>query len=1317
MARINLGNVPIPIGDLLRSYEFTTDVTRDGVAHGELYNLVLTNVEYRVASIQGNLVRDDFVPARHYGSTTKRPDPPKILPTVVSLELGEQDFLRKAKDVIAFGVRPKANQEKLRYDVVHFQMEPNTLLMPHPERTQFAERIGMELFAGGYGGWAWARKQATRFGAPSIRNVAVEIDHDAAMQHAINHAEHVFPPQAKTPRNLLQHLEGDCLFVQAVEDWHWKISMGTVRHECWTVSASCQSWSNAGRERGLDDSRGMTLFHALATARIFRPKALLIEQVKGFRSHRDFSHFLSMLHWAGYYCWNEEVNELSDLCPIRRPRFLAIYLRDSVQWDTLPKYQHWGQFETMYPHQFGSWLKSTPQEMQALIPEDPVKDMYMHPDLFPYRVQGELSTHKIFQTRVPGVMRIQPVAMAMYGQQHLLSLQLLLDKGLQGFFCQEGGQYRWYKPLELILMHLQLDPIICLKPLSKAWRHIGNMIAMPHALLQLLNAWRALGEIPDNLSMPKVFAHVRQNRLQANQIQCVEDPEAWFMAKPENLQHMIDRKAQFLSLFGQTTVRDCEMQPDFFVHQHVGRTSISSFVAQAQQTRTALDHRQEPPETPLSFEVVADEMEANEGNQVKNDSLKRPLQQDDAPQASQWTAVIPFLLPGEYGQVWVHSSVPLQHVMTNWFHEVVLAKADHSSQILSQTDLAGKVIAYPVTAMPRYCHEVDNRTPWGEPHHTVVFRRHEEIQLLAGPVESRIVQLPGMFHEDAQVWYDEFGEVPENAKLRMHQVLTHEFVADSTLTEVHSLIESFAKASVQTYVPNETDILVVVIKATPWEVREILDVWALACPPAWQTQHGRKLHVQISEDQGRILFVPWCGKNATPVTMLQGIVQVRLARMLLRAFHVSHGILVVFKLPPDQPMEQIYEALRHAFVITEQGYNISLVAYGKRVGGSVTPHELQAMRGKPQVVVQIRHSLWGGGPSPGTKREHHHMLHTEMAAIFHEQGFSVQQRPELIERILREFGTSKVHHVLFKAPNKQEAFQQLCDDLGIVPPPLKTKNSTTRMKFQRLAKVEGMEIHVQDYALQAGFFQYENGESADILSALSAWTRGILLMDLQQAKPWLQQNAAQSPDELALFIPTPAIIRAERPVSYLQAPAKDKDGRQVLLGGSLLQLGEKQIQVKKGDGEAATCPTMVCSVTMWKEEYHPDQWRILIQSPVKYANQTLGSELSAAILNPWGRSFKNGKISVTPPEAISVQFHCEVHRSQLPDVLRISGYNKLHMIPKTAEGKASPDYSVIWLDGTMQELQAKASMLPGHAGFVKSKKRHGARFESTAFET
>ena len=161
----------------------------------------------------------------------------------------------------------------------------------------------------------------------------------------------------------------------------------------------------------------------------------------------------------------------------------------------------------------------------------------------------------------------------------------------------------------------------------------------------------------------------------------------------------------------------------------------------------------------------------------------------------------------------------------------------------------------------------------------------------------------------------------------------------------------------------------------------------------------------------------------------------------------------------------------------------------------------------------------------------------------------------------------------------------------------------------------------------------------------------------------------------------------------------------------------QQIQVKKGDGEAATCPTMVCSVTMWKEEYHPDQWRILIQSPVKYAKQTLGSELSAAILNPWGRSFKNGKISVTPPEAISVQFHCEVHRSQLPDVLRISGYNKLHMIPKTAEGKASPDYSVIWLDGTMQELQAKASMLPGHAGFVKSKKRHGARFESTAFET
>jgi len=46
----------------------------------------------------------------------------------------------------------------------------------------------------------------------------------------------------------------------------------------------CQSFSLAGKQRGLDDERGMLLFEMARFASVFKPKAILMEQVKGLLS-------------------------------------------------------------------------------------------------------------------------------------------------------------------------------------------------------------------------------------------------------------------------------------------------------------------------------------------------------------------------------------------------------------------------------------------------------------------------------------------------------------------------------------------------------------------------------------------------------------------------------------------------------------------------------------------------------------------------------------------------------------------------------------------------------------------------------------------------------------------------------------------------------------------------------------------------------------------------------------------------------------------------------------------------------------------------
>ncbi|MCL1889090.1 MAG: DNA cytosine methyltransferase [Desulfovibrionaceae bacterium] len=70
----------------------------------------------------------------------------------------------------------------------------------------------------------------------------------------------------------------------------------------------CQSFSLAGKQKGLSDARGMLLFEIIRFAEIFKPKALLLEQVKGLLSAKGqqgkrgevFEEFLERLEHIGY---------------------------------------------------------------------------------------------------------------------------------------------------------------------------------------------------------------------------------------------------------------------------------------------------------------------------------------------------------------------------------------------------------------------------------------------------------------------------------------------------------------------------------------------------------------------------------------------------------------------------------------------------------------------------------------------------------------------------------------------------------------------------------------------------------------------------------------------------------------------------------------------------------------------------------------------------------------------------------------------------------------------------------------------------------
>ena len=108
--------------------------------------------------------------------------------------------------------------------------------------------------------------------------VCVELDKEACASLKANHERQLDPPRlyegdvrALDPEDLLKDLPGastlDLLF----------------------GGAPCQAFSQIGKQKSLEDERGPLLFEILRFARELKPRAIMVEQVKGLLSAKDAS--------------------------------------------------------------------------------------------------------------------------------------------------------------------------------------------------------------------------------------------------------------------------------------------------------------------------------------------------------------------------------------------------------------------------------------------------------------------------------------------------------------------------------------------------------------------------------------------------------------------------------------------------------------------------------------------------------------------------------------------------------------------------------------------------------------------------------------------------------------------------------------------------------------------------------------------------------------------------------------------------------------------------------------------------------------------
>lgn len=100
------------------------------------------------------------------------------------------------------------------------------------------------------------------------------------------------------------------------------------KHDLLLAGFPCQAFSHAGLKKGFDDTRGTLFFDIATILKIHKPKAFLLENVKGLKSHDGgytFKKIIDTLNDIGYQTLEHEVLNARDFgLPQNRERVFIV---------------------------------------------------------------------------------------------------------------------------------------------------------------------------------------------------------------------------------------------------------------------------------------------------------------------------------------------------------------------------------------------------------------------------------------------------------------------------------------------------------------------------------------------------------------------------------------------------------------------------------------------------------------------------------------------------------------------------------------------------------------------------------------------------------------------------------------------------------------------------------------------------------------------------------------------------------------------------------------------------------------------------------
>ena len=1050
-----------------------------------------------------------------------------------------------------------------------------------------------------------------------------------------------------------------------------------------TVSSPCPPFSTASKGLGLDCDQGCLLPSVLLRCRQIRPMMVLLEQVQGFSTHRHKALCINVLKHVGYHVIWQQVIDAAKFGSVTRLRWLALAVRKHEEMVIPTPVVLWPDFGQLTPEVLDAIFAVPIPEVDQLQVTNLMRSCAMDTTMVPIVMSRfkNASGSELLKARCTDSKSVLPTVMAMYGQQHLLDRSTLERKGYHGHFFVDGDSLiRLLHPVEIQMCHVTFGTAFSDNRLVVEWKHTGNMIACPHALMLLCNAVNMLRTPFAKLDVMIVFDALFQNRLRASTCKIVRSPMATFFVADEKetrdwnacLDHYLALKSmpdqfrlpdQTMWIPERGLVNICEVALD----DHA--TPISQISAEL----PCEEHDTIPPTKPFATFLC-----------------------------------VKFLFPHTQMIAWVDAKVLPAEVIQKFHGQMVMQDSCHRADGISL------LIKYQpnfqdLDLCDSFCNACMKEG-------VLVFVKLSRASL----PQSQFVDL-----QLECLQFDQFGILALGQQLLADMMFYDFRPLHGKLHLNPCLVLAAFKGTQCSFTWNGQRMRL--------EIRLVgdhtsTDLMAQFWSGIIEQSTLDKLGVTICRYQdGSEVCVFYEFTQAIPPESFNLHMTIAATRCLLDSLQETGNCRVLIKwrsktvwdgnLAGTFNATTIAALLQLSFFPYMLGKCMRLVHRAKQCC-DVTIQQLLAETTVGCVVFQLVPEMHGG---TGSKESQRAYIRNSMAATLLEQGFSIDWVSQATESVLTKVGLKQAMQCTQMPPGKQRAdtLLKLCEDCcGTIPAKIaKTAVHTAQTASIRAKKKAVVPLNPADYQIEMPFFLTQNDEPLQQIAEIRSKSTGVVLLSVEQALPWIRESQRISTDELIMVIPGHHEFQTKLKTDILHVPCKDLSKRPVILKATVVQLGEKNSKTHVSHHDEIPgndCCTV--AITLWRDDWKHEDWTFISDHTFAFIRQTFTKQGQESFLQAlWGRSMRNQKQPTTSQHATSIQVHAMIPADKMAEFLSTTGFNRLWATPKDRHGKLDSRWRILWIEGGLAHLNSQASKTTGCVGMVKSKTKYGLRYSAEDF--